>query len=80
MERKENFKEGDIIEIRAKPGSSKSLLDWDNEKKRFNAFIHSIPEDNKANEELLKLFKKQYKLKVELISGFKGKDKKVKVL
>lgn len=74
------FKEGEIIEIRAKPGSSKSILEWDIEKNQFNAFLHSIPEDNKANEELVKLFKKQFKLRVELVSGFKGKDKKVKVL
>ena len=74
------FESGTIIEIRAKPHSSKSILEWDNENKKFIAFIHSIPEDGKANEELIKLFKKQFKLRVELVSGFKGKDKKVKVL
>lgn len=80
METKINFKEGEIIEIRAKPGSSKSLLEWDDEKKVMIAFVHSPPEDGKANEEIVKLFKKQFKLKVELIYGFKGRNKRVKVI
>lgn len=74
-----NFSLNDIIEIRAKPNSSKSELVWNSETNKFDAFLHSIPDDGKANEELIKLFKKQLKLKVELISGFKSKDKKVKV-
>lgn len=74
------FYEGNIIEIRAKPKSSKSILEWDNENKKIIAFLKSVPEDNKANDEMIKLFKKQLKLNVVQISGFKGKDKKVKVL
>ncbi len=75
-----NFLLGDVIEVRAKPNSSKSVLEWDDEKSKFNAFLHSIPDDGKANDELLKLFKKQLKIRVELVSGFKSRDKKVKVL
>lgn len=75
-----SFKAGDIIEVRAKPGSSKSLLEFDNEKKIMLAFVHSPPEDGKANEEIIKLFKKQFKLKVELIYGFKSRNKRFKVL
>jgi uncharacterized protein (TIGR00251 family) len=75
-----NFSSGDIIEIRAKPNSSKSILEWDPKNNKMNAFLHSIPDDNKANDELIKLFKKQLKLKVELISGHKSKNKKVKIL
>lgn len=74
------FSTSDIIIVRAKPNSSKSQLEWDYENKKVIAFLHSIPDDNKANDELLKLFKKQLGLKVELISGFKSKDKKVKVI
>jgi uncharacterized protein (TIGR00251 family) len=75
-----NFSLGDIILIRAKPNSSKSELIWDDKNNKMLAFLHSIPDDNKANDELIKLFKKQLKLKVEIISGFKSRDKKVKVL
>lgn len=71
---------GEIIEIRAKPGSSKSLLEFDDEKNVVVAYVHSPPEDGKANEEIVKLFKKQFKLKVELVYGFKGRNKRVKVI
>lgn len=77
---KSSFSSGDIIIVRAKPNSSKSEIVWNEEKERFDAFLHSIPDDGKANAELLKLFKKQLKLKVELISGHKSRDKKVKVV
>ncbi|MDA3854626.1 MAG: DUF167 domain-containing protein [Candidatus Woesearchaeota archaeon] len=74
------FSFNQFIKIKAKPKSSKSELIWDNENEMILAFLHSIPDDNKANEELIKLFKKQLKLRVELTSGFKSKDKKVKVI
>lgn len=80
MDDSKSFISGDIIEIYAKPNSSKSELIFDDENNRFNAFLHSIPDDNRANDELVKLFKKQLKLRVELISGFKSRNKKVKVL
>lgn len=76
----ENLKQDETIEIRAKPNSSKSEIVYDFEKDIVNAFLHSIPDDNKANKELVKLFKKQLKLKVEIISGFKSRNKKVKIL
>jgi len=69
-----------IIEVRAKPNSSKTILIWNNGLKRVDAFLHSIPDGGKANAELVKLFKKQLKLKVEIISGEKSRNKKVCVL
>jgi len=75
-----NFSSQDIIIVRAKPNSSKSELIWNNEYQRFDAFLHSIPDDNKANSELVKLFKKQLKLRVEIISGLKSRNKKMKIL
>ena len=75
-----SFKSQDIIEIRAKPNSSKSLLIFDDENNMVIAFLHSVPDNGKANTELVKLFKKQLKLRVELIKGFKSRDKKVLVL
>lgn len=73
------FNKGDVIVVKAKPNSSKSLLIWDSETSTIAAYLHSIPDDNKANDELVKLFKKQLKLKVEIISGFKSKNKKIKI-
>jgi uncharacterized protein (TIGR00251 family) len=75
-----NLKSGEIIEVWAKPNSSKSNIEWDNENKRFNVFLHSIPDDGKANQELIKLFKKKFKLKVEIIKGLKSRNKLIKIL
>ena len=70
-----NLKEGDILELKVKANSSKSEIIFENNV--VNVFLKSIPEDNKANDELIKLFKKQLKLKVEIICGFKSKNKKI---
>lgn len=75
-----DFSSGDIITVRAKPNSSKSKLEWNDEKQRFDAFLQSVPDKGKANAELIKLFKKQLKIKAELINGEKSRDKKFKVL
>ena len=75
-----SFSHDEIIEVRAKPNSSKSVLVWDDEKKKMNAFLHSIAEGGKANSELVKLFWKQLKIRVELVSGARSRNKKVKVL
>ena len=71
------FQIGEIISIRVKPNSSKSQLIFSNE---LNiAYLKSVPIDNKANEELVKLFKKDYKVKIEIISGHTSKSKKIKI-
>lgn len=75
-----DFNSGDLIYVRAKPNSSKSELIWDNENMRFDGFLHSIADNNKANNELVKLFKNQLKLRVEIVSGIKSRNKKVVVL
>ncbi len=74
------FNLGEIILIKAKPNSSKSILEWDEKNKKINAFVHSIPDNDKANNELIKLFRKQLKLKVKIISGLKSKEKKVEII
>ena len=72
------FKIGGIIDIKVKPNSSKSELYFSNE---LNiAYLKSVPIENKANEELIKLFKKEYKTKIEIISGHTSKNKRIKVI
>lgn len=73
-----DFKSEEIYEIKVKPKSSKSEIIF--EENNVIAYLKSIPDENKANEELVKLFKKQLKLKVELIKGFKSKNKKIKIV
>lgn len=74
------MKSGDILEIKAKPNSSKSEIVYNFETKAYDIFLKSIADKNKANQELKKLFKKEFGLKVEIISGEKTRNKKIKVL
>lgn len=71
---------GDILFVRAKPKSSSSSITWDEKEGLYIVYLTSIPEDNKANEELKKLFKKELKVKIDIISGMKSKKKKIIVL
>jgi uncharacterized protein (TIGR00251 family) len=40
--------------------------------------VHARPEAGKANVEIMKYFKKEYKLNIEIISGFTSREKLVK--
>lgn len=42
-------------------------------------FLKAPAEDNKANVELIKFFKKEFGLRVEIVSGWKRREKVVKV-
>ncbi|MFW5705295.1 MAG: DUF167 domain-containing protein [Nanoarchaeota archaeon] len=74
------FLKGEKFEVWAKPKSSKSILEWDEEKQKIIAYLNSAPEDGKANHELIKLFKKEQELKVKLVAGEKSRKKLLKVL
>ena len=41
--------------------------------------VHAQPEDGKANKEIIKFFKKNYKLNIEIISGKTSKEKLLKI-
>lgn len=72
-----NQTKDNTIIIKVKPKSSRSGIKYNQETNNLDAYLHSIPENNKANLELIKIFKKQLKLKIEIISGFKSKQKKI---
>jgi len=68
-----------IIEVIVKPNSPKSeIMDYDNNKKIFKINLHAKPKDGDANQELLKLLKKKYKLNFEIISGKTSRKKLLK--
>lgn len=46
----------------------------------FKVFLKSVPENNKANLELLKVLKKYFKKEVKIKSGFSSRKKSVEVL
>lgn len=62
-----------IINVRVKPSSKKQEI-----KKLGNVYevsVKSKAEDNKANIELLKLLKKEFKKDFVIIKGIKNKEK-----
>lgn len=75
-----SFESGVFYNVKAKPNSSKSEIVWNSDNGCFDVFLRAIPENNKANVELIKLFKKKFKVNVEIVSGFTSKNKKIKVL
>lgn len=68
---------GDALVLTVKPGAKKNeaILTEDG----LTVFTTAPPIDNKANEAVVKLIKKQLGLKVEIVSGHKGKLKRVRV-
>ncbi len=68
----------DLLKIRVTPNSSRTeLIDEDG---KLKLFLKAIPKKGKANQAIIKFFKKEHKLKVEIKSGEKGRDKLLKVI
>lgn len=65
------------LKFRAVPHSSRQELA--EESGQLKLYLHSLPEKDRANLELIKFFKKEYGLRVEIISGMKGKEKVVRI-
>ncbi len=63
------------INIYVKPNSSKCSIHYDMKKKKLIAYLKSPPIDNKANEELIKIFNKYLKLRVDIKRGHTSKNK-----
>lgn len=70
------FKSGDIFFIKVIPNSSRNEIEIGDE---IKVHIKAPPEDNKANSELIKFFKKKYKLNIQIISGKTSRKKKIKI-
>ena len=67
--------EGVVLIIYIKPGSNNFKIKIDNEK--IFVWCHEHPLKGKVNKELLNKFSQIFGQKVELISGFKSKHKKI---
>ena len=64
------------LKIIVKPKSKKTeIIGYDNDKKAVLVNINAIPEDNKANLEVIKYFSKILKKKVRIKSGLTSKEK-----
>lgn len=75
-----SLKSGDVFEIKARPNSSKSEVIWDKDLEKIVVYVHSVPDNNKANLEILKVLRKEFKLRCEIVSGDKSREKKLRVL
>ena len=76
MDFKKYFKNG-ALNLKVAPRSGREeLVEREN---GLKLFLKAPAEDNKANLELIKFFKKEFKLKVEIISGMKSREKVVRI-
>ena len=67
------------IKIIVKPKSGKNeLIGFDNERKAYIVRIKAKAEKGKANIEIIKLFSKLLKKKVEIVKGLKSREKILK--
>ncbi len=66
------------IALRVTPNASQTKLIEDNGKLKL--YVKSIPEDNKANREVINFFKKEFNLKVLIDKGEKSREKIVKIM
>jgi uncharacterized protein (TIGR00251 family) len=66
------------LRIKVQPNSGRQEI-FKISKEEFKIFLKKSPEDNKANEELLKLLKKYFLCDVKLIKGHTSRNKVVEV-
>ena len=56
------------------------IIGFDHEKNVYKMNVHGQPEKGKANLEIIKFFKKEYKKNIKIISGFTSREKMLKIL
>ena len=66
-----------FIKIRAVSNAKENKLVEDN---GLRLYLHSPPEKDKANLEIIKFFKKEFNLKVKIESGLRSREKVLRVL
>ncbi|MBI2130094.1 DUF167 domain-containing protein [Candidatus Woesearchaeota archaeon] len=74
------LKDKEKIKIIAKPNSSKTeIICYDQEKGALRLNVKAHPEENKANIEIIRFFKRLLKKDVKIIYGLKDKEKTIKI-
>jgi uncharacterized protein (TIGR00251 family) len=63
------------ISIKLHPNSSQEKINEIEKDKFYEIWIKEKPIDGKANEKLIKLLKKYFKKDIEIVSGFKSREK-----
>ncbi|MBI2103109.1 DUF167 domain-containing protein [Candidatus Woesearchaeota archaeon] len=67
-----------LLTIKVIPHSGRTELKEEN--RRLKLYLKSAPENNKANLELIKFFKKEYGLIVEIKLGMTSREKVLRVV
>jgi len=68
------------FKILVKPNSKENAVErFDKERNAYIANIKAKPEDNKANIEIIKFLSRLLKKKVKIVSGFRLREKIIKV-
>jgi len=67
-----------LISLRVTPNSCRTELI--EEEGKLKLYLKAVPEDNKANLELIKFFKKELGVKVKIQCGDHSRDKLLQVL
>ena len=67
-----------IINVKVRPNSGRQEIIKINDSK-FKVFLKKSPEDNKANEELIKLLRNYFNAPITFIRGKTSRNKSLKV-
>ena len=69
-----NIFKDNLIKIKVIPNSSRTELVGN------KLYLKAVPEKGKANKEIIKFFKKEFNLKVEIKSGERSRDKILEII
>jgi uncharacterized protein (TIGR00251 family) len=67
-----------IIKVKARPNSGRQEVQKISGEE-YKVYLKKSPEDNKANEELLKLLKKHFQSEAKIIKGHASRNKIIEV-
>jgi len=73
-----NHLNNNLLKLKVIPNSSQTKLIEENS--QLKLYLKSVPEKDKANKELVKFFKKEFDLRVEIKSGMKSREKMLRIL
>lgn len=65
--------------VKTKSGKSE-VVGFDEARNAYRVNVKAVPENGKANIEVMKILKKYFKKDVKIISGFTSKEKLVQLL
>lgn len=72
--------QNNFFKVIIKTNSNKTeITGYDESKKALKMSVSSLPIEGKANIEIIKFFKKQYKINVEIKTGKTSKEKLLKI-